>query len=303
MQIGVVFPQTEIGADAGGIKEYAQGVEAMGYTHIVVYDHVVGANTASRPGWKGSYKLESMFHEPFVLLSYLAAITSRIGFFTGILILPQRQTTLVAKQAACLDVLSNGRLRLGIGTGWNDVEYEALGMNFADRGKRFDEQIEVLRALWTKPAVTIKTNDHTITDAGINPLPIQQPIPIWMGGGSDRPNWNSPASDKVIRRIARVSDGWIPLWQPGERARELLGKCHDFCREYGRDPATLGLEGRVMALRSTDAQWEEMAKSWQAMGASHLAISTMDDGLRGAEQHLRRLEEFRKAVPANPPGI
>ena len=161
MHVGAVFPQTEIGSDAGSIREYAQAVEAMGYAYIVAYDHVLGASTASRPDWKGPYTTDSTFHEPFVLFSYLAGVTRAVGFATGIIILPQRQTALVAKQAACLDVLSNGRLRLGVGTGWNEVEYEGLGMRFADRGQRYDEQIDVLRALWTKPAVTFQTAFHT----------------------------------------------------------------------------------------------------------------------------------------------
>jgi probable F420-dependent oxidoreductase len=301
MHIGAVFPQTEIGTDAGSIREYAQAVEAMGYAYIVAYDHVLGANPASRPDWKGPYTTDSTFHEPFVLFSYLAGITRAIGFATGIIILPQRQTALVAKQAACLDVLSNGRLRLGVGTGWNEVEYEALGMGFADRGPRYDDQIDVLRALWTKPAVTFQTAFHTIPDAGINPLPVQRPIPIWMGGGSDSPLTNRPASDKVIRRIARVADGWIPLWQPDDRGHELLARAHELCREQGRDPATLGLEGRLNATRKSEALWPDTFQAWERLGASHLCVNTMGDGLFGAEQHLRRLEEVRKVAPAASP--
>lgn len=296
MQIGVVFPQTEIGADFGAIREYAKSVEAMGYTHVLAYDHVLGANTASRPGWRGAYTLESMFHEPFVLFSYMAGATSRLGFITGILIVSQRQTALVAKQAACLDVLCEGRLRLGIGTGWNEVEYEALGISFAGRSKRMEEQTEVLRKLWTKDAITLRTPMHTITDAGISPLPVQRPIPIWMGGGSDRPNWNTTAKDGAIRRIARLADGWVPLWEPGERAEELMEKYRGFCREYGRDPARLGLQGRLYAHRGKEASWSEGIGAWRDIGASHLAINTMDDGLKGAQQHLRRLEEFRPLI-------
>ena len=296
MQIGVVFPQTEIGADFGAIREYAKSVEAMGYTHVLAYDHVLGANTASRPGWRGAYTLESMFHEPFVLFSYMAGATSRLGFITGILIVSQRQTALVAKQAACLDVLCEGRLRLGIGTGWNEVEYEALGISFAGRSKRMEEQTEVLRKLWTKDAITLRTPMHTITDAGISPLPVQRPIPIWMGGGSDRPNWNTTAKDGAIRRIARLADGWVPLWEPGERAEELMEKYRGFCREYGRDPARLGLQGRLYAHRGKEASWSEGIAAWRDIGASHLAINTMDDGLKGAQQHLRRLEEFQPLI-------
>ncbi len=294
MKVGVTFPQTEIGTDAGAIKEFAQAVERMGYSHILAYDHVLGANTASRPDWKGPYKLESTFHEPFVLFSYLAGVTTTLGFVTGIMILPQRQTVLVAKQAACLDVLSNGRFRLGIGTGWNDIEYEALGMAFADRGKRFEEQVEVLRALWTQPAVTFKTATHTITDAGINPLPVQRPVPVWFGGGSDRVLFgNQPARDSVIRRIARLGDGWIPQWQPDDRGRELLAQFHGYCSEYGRDPAKIGIEGRFTVKRSGEKDWAGEVAAWRSLKVSHLAVNTMGDGMKGAEQHLRRLEELR----------
>lgn len=302
MKVGVTFPQTEIGTDAGAIREFAQAVERMGFSHVLAYDHVMGANTASRPDWRGPYKLESTFHEPFVLFSFMAGVTTTLGFVTGILILPQRQTVLVAKQAACLDVLSNGRFRLGIGTGWNDIEYQALGMNFADRGRRFEEQVDVLRALWTNPAVTYGTPDHTIVDAGLNPLPVQRPIPVWFGGGSDRVLFgNQPARDAVIRRIARLGDGWIPQWQPDERGRELMDKFHGYCREYGRDPKRIGIEGRFTVSRATEGNWSDTARAWRALGVSHLAVNTMGDGLKGAGQHLRRLESLRPILlPGNP---
>jgi probable F420-dependent oxidoreductase len=298
MQIGVVFPQTEIGSDAEAIKEYGRACERMGYTHILAYDHVLGANTASRPDWKGPYKLESQFHEPFVLFSYLAGVTKTIGLTTGIIILPQRQTALVAKQAASLDVLSKGRLRLGIGIGWNDVEYEALNEDFHNRGKRSEEQVEVMRALWTKPAVTFKTKWHTITDAGINPMPVQRPIPVWFGGGTTRGGGPLEGVDAVIRRIAKLGDGWMPQWQPDDTGRALLQKFHGFCRQYGRDPKKIGLEGRASAHRANETKWADTAKAWQGIGATHFSVNTMGDGLKGTDQHLRRLEEFRKAVPS-----
>jgi probable F420-dependent oxidoreductase len=284
-----------MGADS--VREYTQAVERMGYEYVVAYDHVLGANTASRPDWKGPYTAATTFHEPFVLFSFMAGITSKLGFTTGIIILPQRQTALVAKQAACLDVLTGGRFRLGVATGWNEVEYEALGMSFADRGARYEEQVEVLRALFTQPSVTVHGRFHTISDAGINPLPVQRPIPIWMGGGSDSPLTGQPASDKVLRRIARLADGWMPQWQPDDRGRELLARFHDYCREFGRDPAGVGIEGRLNASRATEAIWTDSIKAWNAVGASHLSVNTMRDGLRGVEQHLRRLEELRKALP------
>ena len=204
MKLGAVFPQTEIGADPGAVKAFAQAAESLGYDYVLAYDHVLGADTANRPDWRGGYRLEHAFHEPFVLFSYLAGVTERIGLATGVVILPQRQTALVAKQAAALDVLSGGRLRLGVGIGWNAVEYEALGQDFHNRGRRYEEQIAVLRLLWTQESVAFQGRWHSVPEAGINPLPVQRPIPIWMGGASGMGD-----DDRVLRRIARLADGWI----------------------------------------------------------------------------------------------
>jgi probable F420-dependent oxidoreductase len=235
MRFGVVFPQTEIGTDPITIRDYAQAAEELGYHHILAYDHVIGANPASRPGWRPPYTHQNTFHEPFVLFGYLAALTKKIELVTGIIILPQRQTILVAKQAAALDVLSSGRLRLGIGIGWNPVEYEALGENFKNRGRRSEEQVEVMRKLWTQELVTFEGNWHKITDAGLNPLPIQRPIPIWFGGSDDR----------ALRRLARLGDGWFPLLEPDDRCRAAIEKIHSYAREAGRDPGHIGIEGRI----------------------------------------------------------
>src|SRR5438105_2091500 len=185
MRIGVVFPQTEIGSDPSVIRDYAQAAESIGYKHLLVYDHVLGASTEHRPDWRGPYTSETPFHEPFVLFGYLAAITQQLELVMGVLVLPQRQTALVAKQAAEVDVLSGGRLRLGVGIGWNQVEYEALGEDFHNRGKRIEEQITLLRELWTEPVVDFTGRWHRVAEAGVNPLPMQRPIPIWMGGYAD----------------------------------------------------------------------------------------------------------------------
>ncbi|GCE23978.1 hypothetical protein KDK_77780 [Dictyobacter kobayashii] len=199
MQIGVTFPQTEIGADPQVIRDYAQAVEGMGYQHVLIYDHVLGADPTHRPGWTG-YTHTEMFHEPFVLFGYLAALT-QLELVTGVIILPQRQTALVAKQAAEVDVLSGGKFRLGIGVGWNPVEYEALGTDFSTRGRVVEEQIELLRQLWSKEVVTFKGRYHTVTEAGLSPLPVHRSIPVWIGG----------SSDSALRRAARIADGWFPL--------------------------------------------------------------------------------------------
>ena len=286
MKIGVVFPQTEIGPDAGGVRAYTQAVEQMGYTHVLAYDHVIGANLANRPDWKGPYSLETAFHEPFVLFSFMAGMTEKLEFATGIVILPQRQTVLVAKQAAALDVLSDGRFRMGIGIGWNEVEYESLGAEFTDRGARSEEQIALMRARWTKDSVNLEGKWHTVPDAGINPLPIQQPIPIWLGGGADI----------VVKRIARIADGWMPMWQPDEAGLKELDKLYAYATEAGRDGSDIGIDGRVTADLASEDSWSDDVKSWSGIKADYIDINTMGQGLTGADAHIERLEKFRPAA-------
>ncbi|HEY3303230.1 MAG TPA: LLM class F420-dependent oxidoreductase [Candidatus Binatia bacterium] len=286
MKIGVIFPQTEISADPAGVREFAQAAESLGYDHIMAYDHVVGANPASRPGWNPPYTYKDTFHEPFVLFGHLAAVTKKIGLVSGVVILPQRQTVLVAKQAAVVDVLSGGRLRLGVGIGWNPVEYEALGKNFQDRGRRSEEQIEVLRALWTKELVTFKGRWHTITDAGINPLPVQRPIPIWLGG----------AAEPVLRRVGHLGDGWFPLAEPGERVRSMIERIRAYAKEAGRDPATIGIEGRVSVAGGAPGKWHEAIAQWKELGATHLSVNTMKAGLSTPSAHIDAIRRFRVAT-------
>src|SRR5215211_6991800 len=235
MKIGVVFPQTEIGSDPAIIRDYAQTAEGLGFTHILAYDHVLGANPDRPGGFTGPYTYQTPFHEVFVLFSYLAGLTQRLEFVTGILILPQRQTALVAKQAAELDVLSGGRLRLGVGLGWNKVEYIGLNEDFHTRGKRIEEQVLLLRQLWTEPLVNFKGKWHTIPDAGINPLPIQNPIPIWFGGREER----------ALRRAARLADGWLPNQRSAAEAKLSLALLDRFLEEAGRSRREFGLEPRI----------------------------------------------------------
>src|SRR5256885_5495721 len=218
MQIGVTFPQTEIGADPIVIRDYAQAVEGQGYSHLVAFDHVLGADPTQRPGWQG-YTYRQMFHEPFVLFGYLAALT-HLELVAAVIILPQRQTALVAKQAAEVDVLSSGKLRLGVGVGWNPVEYEALGMDFKMRGRVVEEQIEVLRLLWSHEIVSYKGQFHTIVEAGLNPLPIRRSIPIWLGG----------SADTLLRRTARMGDGWFPQGPPDDKMREAVERLRGYIR-------------------------------------------------------------------------
>ena len=280
-----MFPQTESGTDIGAIREYLQAVEQLGYVHLVAYDHVLGADRASRPDWKGPYDARSSFHEPFVLFGFVAALT-KLEVAPAVIVLPQRQTALVAKQAAEVDGLTGGRFRLGIGIGWNPVEYEALGENFNDRGKRSEEQLEVLRLLWTKELVTFKGRWHTITDAGINPLPVQRPIPIWFGGNAD----------PVLRRVGRLGDGWFPLAEPGDKVRAMIEKIRGYAREAGRDPSAIGIEGRLSVAGGTPEKWREAVLQWKALGATHLSVNTMKAGLSGAAGHVDAIRRFRGAI-------
>ena len=298
MQIGCIYPQVEVESDPGAVRAFAQAAEGMGFAFIEAYDHVVGANRPSPSGTQRPYNLDSPFHEPLVLFSYMAGITSTIGFATGIMILPQRQAALVAKQAACLDVLSNGRFRMGIGTGWNEVEYEALGMDFASRGARMGEQVEFMRELWTRREVTFTGEFNRIEEAGIWPLPVQRPIPVWFGGASDRPYFGEKAKMGVLRRIARLGDGWIQQTMPRERTVELIGIFHEMIREYGRDPARIGVETRLETGSIPEADWGRAAEDWQGTGITHVAVNTMLGGLVGMDAHIKRLEAFRKQVPA-----
>ena len=283
MRYGVVFPQTEIGKDPSAIRDFAQAAEELGYHHLLAYDHVVGANPASRPGWRPPYTYKDMFHEPFVLFGYLAGLTKRIELATGVIILPQRQTVLVAKQAAALDVLSGGRLRLGIGIGWNPVEYEALGENFKNRGRRSEEQVEVMRKLWTQELVTFEGEWHKITDAGLNPLPIQRPIPIWFGGGHDQ----------TLRRVARLGDGWFPLLGPDDKCRAMIEKIRAYTREAGRDPRSVGIEGRIMIGQGSPEQWTKEIQAWKELGATHVTANTMKAGFSSPSGHVEAIRRFR----------
>ncbi len=286
MRIGVVFPQLEITEDPGAVRAYAQAAEDLGYSHLLAYDHVVGADTRTRPDWSGPYDLASMFHEPFVLFGYLAGLTTTLELVTGILILPQRQTVLVAKQAAEVDVLSGGRLRLGIGIGWNAVEYQALGEEFGNRGKRSEEQIAVLRGLFGQESFTFHGRWHTVEAAGINPLPVKRAIPIWLGGGADA----------TLRRAAEMGDGWIPQMRPDHTARAAIATLHAYAREAGRDPSSIGIEARLNYAGQTADDWRRDIDAWRALGATHLSINTMRAGLGGPDAHIEAIRRFKEAI-------
>ncbi len=290
MKIGVVFPQTEIGGDVGAVRAYGEQVEGLGFSHVLAYDHVLGADPAVHRGWSGPYDLDSTFHEPFVLFAYLAACTS-LEFATGVVILPQRQTALVAKQAAEVDLLSGGRLRLGVGLGWNAVEYEALGKTFSDRGRRVEEQVELLRRLWTERSVTFHGAYETVTGAGLAPLPVQRPVPVWFGA----------QSPPAYRRAGRLGDGWLPQVPPGPRLDEARAMVESAACQAGRHPDALGMEGRVTWGEKGAAKLVEQVGRWRGAGASHVSVNTMGAGLSTVEDHLRVLGEIARALDLSPP--
>ena len=293
MRVGVVFPQTEIGPDPVAIRDYVQAAEDLGYSHLIAYDHVLGADTRFHEGWSGGYALNDMFHEPLVVFGYMAAITKTLELVTAILILGQRQTALVAKQAAEVDVLSGGRLRLGVGIGWNHVEYEALGQNFHNRGRRTEEQIPLLRALWTQEVVNFKGRWNQVTDAGINPLPVQRPIPIWMGAGG---RLSPVPPEPVLRRVARLADGWFPQFSPDETGRETVTRVREYAREEGRDPSVLGMEARINLVDGNPEFWVNRARAWEDLGATHISVNTMRAGLESPEAHINAIRQFKEVV-------
>jgi probable F420-dependent oxidoreductase len=289
MRIGVAFPTTEIGTDPVAIRNFAQAVEELGYEHLTIIDHVLQAGKPEAEDWRSYYTIDNMFHEPFVALGYLSAVTQRIGLATAILILPQRPTVLVAKQAAELDVLSGGRLRLGVGIGWNELEFHALGQDFKNRGPRMVEQIELMRALWTDDLVTFEGKWHRIDKSGINPRPIQKPIPVWVGAFA-------PAA---VRRAAQVGDGWFvnPRLDPGDEAETLIDTFRDAASKAGRDPARLGMDATIHLGGRGSQEWGAVAENWKKLGATHGTVRTMYSGFTTVDEHLEALRSFRNAVP------
>ncbi len=290
MRTGVIFPTISIGNDPGGIRDYIQTAEGLGFKHILVFDHVLGAGLNTRPNWRGPYNHTNGFHEPMVLFGFIAALTKKIEMASGVLILPQRQTALVAKQAAEVDVLSRGRLRLGVGIGWNDVEYECLGENFRTRGRRVEEQAKLLRELWAKDLVTFEGEFDKVIDAGINPRPIRKNIPLWFGGNEDA----------ALRRIARIGDGWFPLFGMGDKGAERIARMKDYVRETNRGITGYGpYFGMDPMLQSTDRSMDDCAKEaewWKAQGATHISFNTMHTGRHGAKAHIERIKQFAEVM-------
>ena len=294
MELGVTVPIVELGDDPGGVREFVQAAEQLGYTHIRILDHVLGADPQYHPEVpRFPYTDQSYIHEPFTLMAFLSGITTTIKLVTGILILPQRQTALVAKQAAEVDVLSGGRLRLGIGIGWNPVEYEALGQNFHTRGRRCEEQIAVLRKLWTQELVNFEGRDHKISHAGIRPLPIQRPIPIWLGAGSSA---NPIPTERVLKRIGSMADGWFPMFPYDHPDRGVVEQVREYAHSAGRDPSDIGMEGRIRMASSGPEDWLAEAKAWEDMGATHLSASTVGPQITTIDQHIDALQRLKETI-------
>ncbi len=290
MEYGAVFPQTDLEAEPEGILRFARDLEQQGFNHILAYEHVLGVDSDHISGSRGPYTLEHPFLSPFVVFAFMAAVTSRIEFATGILILPQRQTALVAKQAATLDRLSGGRLRLGVGIGWNEAEYIALGKNFHDRGKRSEEQIEILRALWTQSSIFYQGEWHTLPYVGLNPGPVQQPIPIWIGGGADA----------VLRRAARLADGWMPNYRQADQAIPSLDRLASYLEEAGREPGSFGIEARIRYADGDLESIEESLRAWQEAGATKVSLNTMGCGFKTVDEHLGAFQAFARAFIPSP---
>ena len=284
MQIGAVLPQNELGTDVSVLRDYAQAVQDLGYDFLVASDHVVGAEAVDHPEQERVQPLESVNHEPLSLFAFLAGVAPRLGFLPSVVILPQRQTVLAAKQAAEIDVLTQGRFRFGVGIGWNRVEYTALGLRFENRARRFEEQIEVMRRLWTERVVSFEGRYHSLPAVGINPLPVQRPIPVWVGAHAEA----------GVERATRIADGYLPLrpFQGGWQA--TMDRVHGWLEDAGRDPAAFGIEGRLDAGSGTAEDWSTTIDMWRRLRASHLSVST--GGAGGLQAHVHRLEHVRRML-------
>jgi probable F420-dependent oxidoreductase len=284
-KFGVTFPQTEFGNDRIAIRDYAQTIEGLGFRSFLAYDHVLSADTTNRPGWSG-YDLADPFHEIFVLFGFVAAVTEQVDLISGVLILPQRQTALVAKQAAEVDILSGGRLRLGIGVGWNEVEYDGLQKSFNDRGARSEEQIRLLRELFTHDSITFDGKWESVHEAGILPLPIQRPIPIWIGG----------YVEETLKRIGRLGDGWFCWREPDDAMKAAIERLRGYTAAAGRDPESVGLQPQLTLARGDADYWTRYVRDWEALGANEFVLNTMGGGLKTPSEHIALLTEAAKVL-------
>ena len=285
MQIGAVFPHNEIGTDPGAIKAYAQGVEAMGITHLLIYDHVLGADPDREGGFRGPYDKDVAFHEPFTTFAFIAGVTDKIDLITTVMILPQRQTVLAAKQAAEVALLSNNRFKLGIGVGWNELEYVGLNETFNNRGRRQEEQVDVMRKLWSEDSLDYTGEYHRIDKASINPRP-SKTIPIWFGG-------SAPA---LLDRVARLGDGWIPLMGANDKAKACIDTIKQTREAAGLGFDNFGIQAQAQYAGGSPERWRKHAEAWREMGCTHLAIATHNAGPTDVDGHLARIGEYQQAL-------
>lgn len=290
--LGHIFPQLHIGVDPGAVRAYVQGVEQLGFEYIMIADHVMAADPASwQASGRGTPREDEAYREPLITLSFIAAWTRTLGIGTSILLLPQRPTALVAKQVAELDLLSEGRVRLGVGVGRIPLEYEALGQDFPSRGRRIEEQIALLRKLWTEDFVDFEGKFHKVK-GGVKPMPVQRPIPIWMGGGIGL----GGIVDPVLRRVARIADGWCPLPAKPEDEDLTWGRMKQYLAEYGRDPNTFPYEVRTNSYKGTEEEWQAGAAKQAGRGVTHYTVDNRGASFRGVDQHLESLGRWMKAV-------
>jgi len=286
MPLGAFFPNLAFDNDPEAIRAWAQAVEELGYDYIDIPDHTVGVDRASRPEFEGPYDLSNPYHETFVTMGFLAAITRRVRLKSSVLILPQRQTALVAKQAAEVDVLSGGRLDLGIGVGWNPVEYEALGQDWDSRGRRQNEQVAAMQHLWCDDIVKFEGEWETLNGVGLNPPAIQRPIPIWFGG----------SVDAALRRAAKHGAGWIPLGDPDENAEKRLEKLRHYLHEEGRDTENFGIECWIRTRDPNPDTWLENARQWRALGATHVTLYTAGTYMGAVPEQIEALRCFKEMM-------
>ncbi len=285
MKIGVIYPQTELYGDPAAVHRIGLATEELGYDHLLTYDHVLGATHDREPKLSGPYTDKHPFHDPFVMFAYLAAITKRIELVTGILILPQRQTVLVARQAADLDLLSGERFRLGIGLGWNYVEYDALGQDFHVRGKRVAEQVDLLRRLWTEPLVNFVGTFDRVDRAALNPRP-RRSIPIWLSG----------FADIALRRAAALADGFIFADGAADAFEQVL-KLREYLKEAARPIKEFGLHCNMLRAKNP-ADVVGTVSRWRDVGGTHASVSTMGLGFTTAEQHVDYMKRVSEALRA-----
>ena len=288
MEFGISFPQTQIGNDPAIIRNFVETAEELGFERLTLVDHILGAKEAKDAPWAVHYTIEYGFHEPLTLFAWIAGFTKSIQLVTANVVLPQRQTELVAKQAAQIDILTGGRMVLGIGVGWSKSEFEALNMNFANRGARIEEQVDLLRRLWTDELVEFEGKWHKISEMGMNPRPIQQPIPIWFGA----------MEEVAVRRAARIGDGWLmsPRGKPDDQMKKLVEAFYGEAESAGRNVNDLGIDATVFAEDRGPNEWLSEAQAWRDLGATSITFRTSESGFTHIDQHINAMRRLAEAT-------